>query len=88
MFGGAKATPAADCFAFGVVLWELLTWQVPWRGADFWEIVRSLVVGERLQIPAREALPGPDTQQARRRCRVAAAGVPPRLPALHHCNWR
>ena len=67
ILNGQRATAASDVFSFGVVLWELLTWQVPWRGADFWEIVRSLVVGERLQIPERQALPGPDTQQVKRR---------------------
>ncbi|PSC69274.1 Serine threonine-kinase CTR1 [Micractinium conductrix] len=58
---GAKATAASDLFSFGVVLWELLTWEVPWSGVDFWEIVAALLGGERLPVPAREALPGADT---------------------------
>ena len=40
---------------------QLLTWEVPWSGVDFWEIVAALLGGERLPVPAREALPGADT---------------------------
>ena len=30
VMGGDTAAATADVFAFGVVLWELLTWQLPW----------------------------------------------------------
>jgi hypothetical protein len=49
------------------VLWELLTWRVPWAGAEFWEIVTALLAGRRLEAPPRGELPGPGAEQVGRR---------------------
>ena len=40
---------------------ELLTWQLPWGAANPWQLASRVMAGERLEVPPREALPGPDT---------------------------
>lgn len=48
---GAKPGPSADVFAFGVVLWELLTMEVPWESTNPWVIVSTIQKGGRLPVP-------------------------------------
>jgi hypothetical protein len=35
---GERSTAASDLFAFGVVLWELLTWELPWGPMNPWQV--------------------------------------------------
>jgi hypothetical protein len=44
-------------YAFGIVLWELLTWQLPWVDGNAFQIMRSIAAGGRPPIPAPADLP-------------------------------
>jgi hypothetical protein len=58
--GEGSPSVAGDVFAYGVVLWELMTWQFPWADKTVWGIVNIVGRGERLRVPRREEMPGPD----------------------------
>ncbi|PSC74168.1 Serine threonine-kinase CTR1 [Micractinium conductrix] len=58
---GEHASMASDVFSYAVVLWELLTFHLPWGPANPWQLVSLVVGGGRLEVPPRGALPGADT---------------------------
>lgn len=59
---GERATKASDTFAYGTMMWEMLTWQLPWGNGNPWQIVSLVIGGGRLEVPPRDQLPGVDTQ--------------------------
>ncbi|KAI7844896.1 hypothetical protein COHA_001545 [Chlorella ohadii] len=59
---GGRASAAADVYAFGLVLWELLTWRLPWlegQPMQPFKIARTVVSGIRPAVPPANELPGP-----------------------------
>ena len=53
VLAGGPASAAGDVFAFGLVLWELLTWSLPWADLGPWQVVLAVVERRaRLPLPA------------------------------------
>jgi serine/threonine protein kinase len=57
LLDGERGTQACDIFALGVVLWELMTLQMPWENVNPWAIVGGIRQGRRLEIPNRDDIP-------------------------------
>lgn len=57
---GDGSGPPGDVFAFGVVMWEMLTWQLPWRDTNPYAVANMVLQGKRLAFPEAGNLPGPD----------------------------
>jgi sterile alpha motif and leucine zipper-containing kinase AZK len=49
LFDGEKPSITCDVFSFGVILWELITLEVPWGNQNPWIIVGKVKSGERLK---------------------------------------
>lgn len=37
VLAGKRYDCAADVYSFGIILWELLTWQIPWDDLGPWQ---------------------------------------------------
>ena len=54
---GARVGTSADAYAYGVLIWELLTRKKPWAGKSHPQIVAALVRDERLPRPEAPVVP-------------------------------
>jgi serine/threonine protein kinase len=43
VLSGKSYTFAADVYSFGVILWEMLTWQVPWHDMGPWQVTPNMM---------------------------------------------
>jgi serine/threonine protein kinase len=68
----------SDVYAFAMVMWEVLVWQVPWESAQNIAVLRLVRRGERPLIPPTNELPGPPGSEA---------VLPRYLRLMEHC-WR
>ncbi len=50
LFAGGAVDERCDQYSFGVVLWEMHTGEVPWRGVGALQIIMSVAV-ERQRLP-------------------------------------
>jgi serine/threonine protein kinase len=44
-------SPAADVYSFGIILWEIVTQQIPFKGMHNFQILSAVAKGQGLPIP-------------------------------------
>ncbi|KAL0041949.1 hypothetical protein WJX79_010123 [Trebouxia sp. C0005] len=49
---------AADVYSFGIIMWEMMTWDMPWEELNPFQIMLRLQAQDRPEIPPLHTLPG------------------------------
>jgi serine/threonine protein kinase len=71
-----RGGPAADVYAFGAVLAEVFTGEVPWGGYDLEELRRAVCRGDRPRLPSGLDAP-PELRALAERCWHANSAARP-----------
>ena len=50
-FEGSSYTNKVDVYAFGVIVWEILTEMIPWQGVQVYQLIKQVQGGHRPRIP-------------------------------------
>jgi hypothetical protein len=81
LLSGKPFSKAVDVYMFGVLLWEIFTRDVPFRGYAVADIRRKVLAGERFRVPSIDC---PDAcQQLMRRCWAADPASRPGFDEIH-----
>ena len=61
MLEGGRATRQSDVYAFGIVMWEVLTLHLPFAEENVFLLPSRVAAGLRPEVPAPGAAPSPHT---------------------------
>lgn len=60
---GDPSTAATDVFAFGVIMWEILTASIPWTSTSQLQVAMKVMNNERLLVPSASEVFGLEGQE-------------------------
>jgi len=60
---GDRAGKSSDVFAFGVILWEFVSLDIPWRESTTLRIISAIHTGQRLVVPSEMEVCGLEGQK-------------------------
>ncbi len=80
---GERSSEKVDVYAFGTILWELVTLAIPWKGSSYADLVRTVGM-EGKKLPWPQGAPGcpPQLQALFARCCDHTPASRPAFPAI------